>query len=194
LPPTYARKHVVSEETQENNPGLPSLNSKQERFVLALLEGKTPLESYRIAGYGKGSKDSSATVNASKLKGHSKIRSILQHYQRLGQDYSAVTLENHLAQLARGREIAFELGQASAGIQAEHYRGKAVGLYQDRTQLDVTIKDETLVSQLAAFFGQDLASTVADALAGQPVDAEVVEIVETTESKLLGKPSAWEDT
>jgi len=182
----------VREKPQEDTDSLPALNSRQERFVLALLEGKSPLDAYRLAGYGKGSSDSSAKVNASKLKAHSKIRKVLLHYQRLGQDYSRVTLEEHLAQLARGREIAFELGQASAGIQAEHYRGKAAGLYADKTQLDVTVKDETLVSQLAALFGQDLASTVAGALAGGPVDAEVVEIKESTESRLLAKPGAWE--
>jgi hypothetical protein len=183
----------VSEESPEHNDSLPALNSRQERFVLALLEGKSSLDAYKSAGYGKGSTDTSCKVNAAKLKAHSKIRKVLQYYQRLGQDYSRVTLEEHLAQLARGRELAYELGQASAGIQAEHYRGKAAGLYTERTQLDVNVKDETLVSQLAAFFGQDLASTVAEALAGKAIDAEVVEIKDTTESRLLAKPSVWEE-
>lgn len=182
----------MGEKSPENNHELPALNSRQEKFVLALLEGKSPLDAYRLAGYGKGSTDTSCKVNASKLKGHSKIQKVLAHYQRLGQDFSRVTLEDHLAQLARGREIAFDLGQASAAIQAEHYRGKAVGLYTEKTQLDVAVKDETLVSQLAALFGQDLASTVAGALAGQPIDAEVVEIKDSSESRLLAKPGAWE--
>jgi hypothetical protein len=43
-----------------------------------------------------------------------------------------ITLREHLAELARGRAVALALGQAAAAVQAEHYRGKAVGLYEDR--------------------------------------------------------------
>ena len=46
-----------------------------------------------------------------------------------------VTMETHLAELARMREEAIAHGQISAAVQAEHYRGKASGLDQDRLRL-----------------------------------------------------------
>jgi hypothetical protein len=72
-----------------------------------------------------------------------------------------ITLQEHLAELARGREMALALGQASAAVQAEHYRGKAVGLYEDRLHLSASISDADLIGRIEELFGKALAQKVA---------------------------------
>jgi hypothetical protein len=54
------------------------------------------------------------------------------------------TVEAHLT-LARARELALAHGQISAGVQAEHYRGKAAGLYEDRIRLESGPSDNVLL-------------------------------------------------
>ena len=70
-----------------------------------------------------------------------KVSLWLRHFQRIGMDAARITIEGHLAQLGRARELAFAHGQISAGVQAEHYRGKAVGLYDQALRLDDAISD-----------------------------------------------------
>ena len=45
-----------------------------------------------------------------------------------------VTLEGHLQQLADIRDKALANNQFAAATSAEHYRGKAAGLYVERTE------------------------------------------------------------
>ena len=189
MPPTYqrSRKQVIP----DREAGLPQLTEKQELFVLGLLEGLNPPDAYRKA-FGQGRrKDSSLKVAASQLKADPKIRQTILHYQRNAQDYSKVSLENHLAELARGRELAYEFKQASAGIQAEHYRGKVAGLYEDRLRLSVGPTDEALLSQIASLLGEDMAHAVGQSLG--VIEGEVIELEETQESLRLRSPSPLSD-
>lgn len=48
-----------------------------------------------------------------------------------------MTLESHIAELERLKELALEAGKFEAAIGAEVHRGKAVGLYVTKTE-DVT--------------------------------------------------------
>lgn len=189
MPPTYgrARKQIVPDESA----GLPQLTEKQELFVMGLLEGLSPRDAY-VKAYGKGrAKESTLKTQASKLKAIPEIRQTILYYQRNAQDYSKVSLENHLAELARGRELAYEFGQASAGIQAEHYRGKVAGLYQDNINLRVGPSDEALLSQIAALLGEDMAKAIGSGLG--VIEGEAVALEESPESRMLKAPSPLSD-
>ena len=50
---------------------------------------------------------------------------------RMGLNAARITIEDHLAELHG--PVAH--GQIAAGVQAEHYRGKVVGLYEDRLRV-----------------------------------------------------------
>lgn len=52
----------------------------------------------------------------------------MRHYQRIGAEAAQVTMEAHLTEFVRARELAIPNGQIAAGVQAEHCRGKAAGL------------------------------------------------------------------
>ena len=73
-------------------------------------------------------------------------------------------MEAHLAQLARARELAIAHGQIAAGVQAEHYRGKAAGLYQDRLLLASGPTDAELLTCLEELLGKEIAEVVKVAL------------------------------
>lgn len=75
-------------------------------------------------------------------------------------DTARVTLEGHLAELARGRETALALGQASAAVQAEHYSGKIAGLYEDRLRLAVGPSDAELLKAIDDLLGKELTAAL----------------------------------
>ena len=73
-------------------------------------------------------------------------------------------MEEHLAELARTRELAIGHGQIAAGVQAEHYRGKAVGLYNDRLRLAVEPSDTELIKAIKELLGEETAEAISAAL------------------------------
>ncbi len=86
-------------------------------------------------------------------------------------DAARVTMESHLAELARAREFAIANGQISAGVQAEHYRGKAAGLYEERLRLASGPSDVELIKAIGDTLGRELADEIATALDGASKDA-----------------------
>ena len=82
-------------------------------------------------------------------------------------DAAGITVEAHLAELARARELAIAHGQIAAGVQAEHYRGKAAGLYEDRLRLTSGPSDAELVKAIEDLFGEETAAAIGAAL-GEP--------------------------
>jgi hypothetical protein len=75
-------------------------------------------------------------------------------------------METHLAELARARELAIALGQMAAGVQAEHYRGKAAGLYEDRLRLMSGPSDQELLKAIEELLGKETAVAIGVVLAG----------------------------
>ena len=73
-------------------------------------------------------------------------------------------MEEHLAELARARELAIGHGQLAAGVQAEHYRGKAAGLYGDRLHLTGSMSDGELLKAVESLLGKEIAEAAATAL------------------------------
>ncbi len=72
----------------------------------------------------------------------------------------------HLAELARARELAYAHGQISAAVQAETTRGKAAGLYEDRLHLTVSMSDAELIKALEGVLGKETAEAIDAALGG----------------------------
>ena len=155
-----------------NNPHaqdeLPPLTPKQQAFIHALLEGKNASDAYRCAYSCKNMSKSAVWVESSRLRSSTKVALWLRHFQRIWSDRARVTMESHLAELARARELAIDHGQISAGVQAEHYRGKAAGLYEDRLQLAGGPSDFELIKAIEDTLGKELAEEIATALGEAP--------------------------
>jgi hypothetical protein len=149
---------------EASDPTLPLLTPKQQAFVDALIEGKTASDAYREAYNCETMSKAAVSVEASRLRRSPKISLWLRHFQRVGMDAAGITVEAHLAELARARELAIAHGQISAGVQAEHYRGKAVGLYEERLRLTSGPSDEELLNSIEETLGKDMAEEIGAAL------------------------------
>jgi len=62
----------------------------------------------------------------------------------------AMTLESHLDDLLALREAAKQNNQMSAAISAEVSRGKAAGLYVERSQVEVKVDFNQVEARIAA--------------------------------------------
>ena len=120
---------------------------------------------------------------------------VVQYKDQLEQERDlkfGVTYENHIAELARIKNLALKKKSFSAAVNAETNRGKAGGLYIDRKIIKHGKLEDMTEEQLEMKMAQieeDYAALLSD-------DAEVVEAIEISESELssshkkLEKPNA----
>jgi len=113
-----------------------ALTPKQEAFCIAYVETGNASEAYRGA-YNAG-KMLAATVNrrAKELLDNSKIAARLAEVRKPAVERAQITLEQHLNDLKRLRDLAEASEKYGPAIQAEVARGKAGGLYTEK--VDVT--------------------------------------------------------
>ena len=139
---------------------LPRLTPKQMAFVQALLRGMTASDAYREAYDCEGMAANSIWVAASRLRSDAKVALWLRHYQLAALQEGKVTLEGHLGELTRLREQALDAKQVAAAVQAEHHRGKAAGLYEDRLRITGGPSDAELIKIVKALLGEDVAKAI----------------------------------
>lgn len=111
------------------------LTPKQESFVLAYIETGNASEAYRRAYAWKGMSENAVNVEACKLLKHPKVSQRVAAMRAPAIEKAGITLEKHLDDLMRLRNMAVKDNKWAAAIQAEIARGKAAGLYVERTEL-----------------------------------------------------------
>ena len=92
-----------------------------------------------------------------------------------------VNYENHVAELARIKEMALKKGSFSSAVNAETNRGKAAGLYIDRKIIKTGKLEEMSEEELEAKMKQIL-DDYAPLLNAKTVDAEAIESPKSSES------------
>ncbi|MCB4358438.1 terminase small subunit [Quatrionicoccus australiensis] len=112
-----------------------SLTQKQENFCLAYIETGNASEAYRRAYNAENMKESSINVNASKLLADANIALRIAELREPVVVKAQITLEQHLNDLKRLRDLAEASEKFGPAVQAEMARGKASGLYVDKTEL-----------------------------------------------------------
>jgi phage terminase small subunit len=112
-----------------------ALTPKQEKFCLVYIETGNASEAYRQA-YSAG-KMSAASINrtAKELMDNPKIASRVKELQAPAAEKAQVTLEQHLNDLKRLRDLAESDQKWQAAIAAEVNRGKASGLYTEKHEV-----------------------------------------------------------
>lgn len=116
------------------------LTQKQENFCLAYIETGNASEAYRKAYNADGMKPETVNVKASQLLRQDKIRIRLEELRKPVTVSAQLTLGQHLSDLEKLRELARKEGKYGPAVQAEIARGKAAGLYVERSQIDGDIK------------------------------------------------------
>lgn len=114
------------------------LTPKQEKFCLEFIQCGNAAEAYRRAYSAEKMKPETVWNSAYKLMENGEVKARVQELRETAAQKAMVTLESHLADLARLRDLAEEDGQFSAAITAEISRGKAVGLYTERLKQEVS--------------------------------------------------------
>ena len=111
------------------------LTPKQEAFAQAVVTGLTQSDAYRAAYKVRpGTKAVSINVAASKLMADPNISIRVAKLRETVAKKSQITLETHLSDLLRLREMAAKGKQYSAAITAEVARGKASGVHVERSE------------------------------------------------------------
>lgn len=165
--PNYPRKPKANQRlaaVSDPDSGIPKLTAKQESFAKGLLEGLSTREAYKRAYNCSNSSEATIIADSHKLAAKPQIALYIRTCQRIGLQHAGITRESHLAELARMRELAIENTQISAGVQAEHYRGRVAGLYNDKLNIAISPSDEALLSQLQALLGPEIAQAIGEQL------------------------------
>lgn len=120
------------------------LTPKQEDFAQQIVKGSTQADAYRTAYSASSMKDETIWSNASRLIDNSKVKARIKELRKPAVDKVNLTLESHLTDLLKLRNMAAKDEKWSAAIQAETVRGKAAGLHIDKIDmkqdLDVVVE------------------------------------------------------
>jgi phage terminase small subunit len=92
-----------------------------------------------------------------------------------------VNYENHVAELARIKEMALKKGSFSSAVNAETNRGKAAGLYIDR-KIIKTGKLEDMSEEELELKMKQILDDYAPLLKAQTVEGEAIEAPKSSES------------
>ena len=111
------------------------LTQKQENFCLKYVEFGDASKAYRAVYNVINMKSATANRKAKELMDNGKIRSRIAELRAPAAAAAKVTLEQHLNELQRLRDIAINTNQMSAAITAEISRGKASGLYVEKREV-----------------------------------------------------------
>lgn len=112
-----------------------SLTQKQENFCLAYIETGNASEAYRRAYDAGESSDTTVNRKAKEMMDNGKISARIAELRAPVIAKAQITLEQHLADLKRLRDLAEASEKFGPAVQAEMARGKASGLYVDKTEL-----------------------------------------------------------
>jgi phage terminase small subunit len=165
--------------------GVPKrLTEMQKRFCQYLVFGgpEGPVnkaEAAELAGYSV----KRARQEGAELTNPRQSPLVVKYKDELEQERDlkfGVSYENHIAELARIKNLALKKNSFSAAVNAETNRGKAGGLYIDRKIIKHGKLEDMTEEQLEMKMAQieeDYASLLSD-------DAEVVEAIEISEPSL----------
>lgn len=115
------------------------MSPKQERFVQEYLKDSNGTQAAIRAGYSPRTADQQASRLLTKVK----VAQAVKAKQEKASVKAELTLDAHIATLAELRDEARAASQYPAAIAAEISRGKAVGLYVERT---TQVKDTSKLS------------------------------------------------
>lgn len=115
-----------------------ALTQKQENFCLSYIETGNASEAYRRAFSCARSKPETINRMAKELIDNPKITARLQEIRAPAVKKAEITLEQHLKDLKRLRDLAESAEKYGPAVTAEMARGKASGLYVENLNVNVT--------------------------------------------------------
>ena len=116
------------------------LTNKQEAFAQAVASGMSQSDAYRASFKVRPTtKPESVNQSASAMMANVNVSSRVAELRKPVVEAAQITLKGHLERLGELSRLSQESGQMSAAIAAEVARGKASGLYVERTELSGSV-------------------------------------------------------
>ncbi len=112
---------------------LTKLNERQEKFAQNVAKGMSKTQAAIDAGYSPKNAGRAGIMMSG--KNHPKIQARIEELQKRGADRASVSLATHLTDLKDIRDQALQNGSYSSAVSAEVARGKAAGLYVNKSEL-----------------------------------------------------------
>tara|TARA_R110002051_G_scaffold319366_1_gene403313 strand:+ start:70 stop:543 length:474 start_codon:yes stop_codon:yes gene_type:complete len=111
------------------------LNERQEKFAQNVAKGMTKTQAAIEAGYSEKNAGRAAIMMSG--KNHPKIQARIEELQKRAANRVSLTLSSHLVDLKEIRDQALQNGSYSSAVAAEVARGKAAGLYVNKSELTI---------------------------------------------------------
>jgi len=141
---------------------LPALTDKQMAFVLAKQKGMNNSDAYRACTDTSRMAPQTIWADAGKMVSHPKVSLWLSQIRVEQISQATYTLEAHLADMARIKELAIEKGNLSAATKACENLGKAMNHYTSNIEINHTRSADTdLLQQLEKLLGKDASQEAA---------------------------------
>ena len=142
---------------------LPNLTASQQEFVHLLAGDPNASKAYRSAYNCENMAPASISVEASRLMANPKIALWLSAIRQAHLGRATLSLDEHLRELERLKEISVTTGNIGAAVQAEQLRGKASGHYVDQVK-DVTGHSGDTLNEIAKLSPELAKALALDAL------------------------------
>lgn len=142
----------------ENSLTEKKLTAKQEKFAQNVAKGMKKIDAAKQAGYSSKNAGRAGTMLTS--KSNPNIQNRIHDLQTKAADNVVLSLGTHLVDLKDLRDGAVRNGAWSAAVTAEIARGRAAGLYINRSELivnrvDTMSKDEVLRRMKELYYETD---------------------------------------
>ena len=107
------------------------MTERQGRFVVEYLKDGNATQAARRAGFSH----KTAGQIGNRLLKDVQVKRAISEAREPALENAQMTMEGHLAELERLRELSKKAGQMSAAIAAETNRGKVAGYYVERQEI-----------------------------------------------------------
>ena len=150
------------------------LTPKQEKFAQNVAKGMKKNEAAKKAGYSEKNAARAGTVLTS--NSNPVVQKRIHQLQTKAADKASLSLGNHLTDLKEIRDGAMRNGAWSAAVTAEVARGKAAGLYVNRSELivnrvDTMSKDEVVERMKQLYYETDGILPIGKFIDGEVIDS-----------------------
>ena len=112
------------------------LTPKQEKFVEGIVSGKNPSEAYRQA-YNTSANNNTIAKEAQKILKNPNITPIIEQKKAKIEEELIYTAKDSFLNLNFAQEKAIESGNIQAYLKAEELKGKLLGLYTEKRDIEV---------------------------------------------------------
>ena len=117
--------------------GRKKLTPKQEKFVEGIVSGKNPSEAYKDAYNTKKANGNTIKCNAQQTLRLTHISHTIEERKAKIEEELKYTAKDSFLNLEMAQSQALEQGNIQAYLKAEELKGKLLGLYTEKRDIDI---------------------------------------------------------